>query len=729
MIKNILIITCCLLTARAASAGSPEARPRCVITAADAARLHDNLGHYPILDAQYAELTSSVGKAMAQPIDVPVPVDAGGYTHGRHKQNYKEMYGAGLLYSITKDARYASFVRDMLLKYAALYPTLGNHPAGTGPAPGRLFWQTLNEAVWLMNAAQAYDCVYDWIPANERAQIETRLFRPMAKFFYADHAAEFDRIHNHGTWTAAAVAMLGYALRDQSLVDMALYGTKKNRTGGFFRQLDLLFSPDGYYLEGPYYMRYAMEPFFLLAQAIENNQPGLHIFDYRDKLLKKAFYCGMQMTAPSGQFFPINDAMPEKTYLSPEIIIALDITFRQYGGDPTLLGIARRQNSVMLTGAGLAVAQALAETATPPLFPYASVEVTDGPAGDEGGIGILRSGSGEDQEILLMKYAGHGKEHGHFDALTFLFYDQNRAIVQDYGSARFLNVEQKSGGRYLPENKSFAKQTIAHSTITVDARSQHDGNQDAADKHSAKRHFFAANDPSFQVMSAIDSASTPGVTLQRTMALIADARLSKPVVVDIFRAVSAADHQYDLPLYYAGQMIGTNLTYAAHATEQRPLGTANGYQHLWNEAEGTAAGTFRFSWMNGERYYSLLSSADEKCTVFFTRIGANDPEFDLRREPAVVLRTHAARATFASVLEPHGMWNGTLEISEGAMPEITDVRVVASTDEGTVVEITGKNTLHWVLMVTNGRASASAAHAITANGTVYAWTGNAALRK
>ena len=229
-----------VFTSTAHAAGVSPSRPNIVLTAKDAALIRANLGKYPLFDAKYKELKTAVDNALAQPIDVPVPVDAGGYTHGRHKQNYKDMYGAGVLFSITGDARYAKFVREMLLKYAALYPTLGNHPAGTGPAPGRLFWQTLNEAVWLMNVAQAYDCVYDALSATDRTAIESRLLRPMAKFFSVDHVKEFDRIHNHGTWTATAVAMLGYALRDQSLVDLALYGTQHNKTGGFFRQLDLL---------------------------------------------------------------------------------------------------------------------------------------------------------------------------------------------------------------------------------------------------------------------------------------------------------------------------------------------------------------------------------------------------------------------------------------------------------------------------------------------------------
>jgi hypothetical protein len=38
-------------------------------------------------------------------------------------------------------------------------------------------------------------------------------------------------------------------------------------------------------------------------------------------------------------------------------------------------------------------------------------------------------------------------------------------------------------------------------------------------------------------------------------------------------------------------------------------------------------------------------------------------------------------------------------------------------------------TNRWVFMVANGQASETATHALTANGTTYAWTGNYSLRK
>ena len=214
----------------------------------------------------------------------------GGYAHERHKQNYREMQPAGALWQITGDARYARFVRDMLEKYAVLYPTLGAHPLAKNQAPGKLFHQTLNEANWLLATAIAYDCVYDWLAPAERARFEANVFRPMADWLSVTQAKEFDRIHNHGTWAVAAVGTLGYVMRDTSYVNRALYGTKRDKTGGFLRQLDLLFSPDGYYMEGPYYIRYALMPFFQFAEAVKRRQPSLGIYTYRDSILKKALY-------------------------------------------------------------------------------------------------------------------------------------------------------------------------------------------------------------------------------------------------------------------------------------------------------------------------------------------------------------------------------------------------------------------------------------------------------
>jgi hypothetical protein len=704
-------------------------RPRLLLSASDVQLARESMGKYALFDQAIDKAKRMLDQAISRPIDVPVPKDAGGYTHEKHKQNYKEMQASGVLFQITGDDRYAMFVRDMLLKYAVLYPTLGRHPKATSAESGRLFWQSLNETVWMVHVAQAYDCIHDWLKPADRDVIEGKLLRPMASFFTVEHAATIDRIHNHGTWMVAAVGMIGYVLDDKNLVDVALYGTKKDKKSGFVRQMDLLYSPDGYYTEGAYYARYAIMPFVLFAQAIENNQPELRIFEYRNQILRKALSSALQLTDANGRYLPINDALKEMSILSPESVLATDIVFQRYGEDKGLLGIAEKQGIVSLDGAGLAVARALHTAKGMSKFPYESVEFTDGAQGDEGGIGILRSGLVSDQSMLVMKYTAQGMGHGHYDKLEILFYDQGKEILQDYGSARFINVEPKYGGRYLPENETWAKQTIAHNTIAVDGKSHYNGVYKVAQQNHAERRFFSASDPDLQVMSGKADSVYKDVSIQRTVAMVRDNSMPKPLIIDVFRVDSKNEHRYDLPFYYRGDLVFTNVPYKSYDSVRTKLGSSNGYQHLWKDAEGKAAGTAIVTWLNGGRYYSLLNAADSSTEVLFTHIGASDPNFNLRNEPAVILHRNAALATFVTVLESHGAFDPVEEISAGASGRVKEVKVLVTTPEATVIEINGTGSLQWIFAVANGEASAEATHSIAVGGKTFSWKGNYYLWK
>ncbi len=729
MQRTIICLTVLLSFLPTLTMASEGRHPNLMLTVEDAVLIRENLGRYPLFDAVFDATKQKIDKVVLSPIDVPVPVDAAGTTHERHKQNAIEMEEAGVLYAVTKDERYARFIREMLLKYAALYPTLGKHPRAGGESYGKLFWQMLNETVWLVHTIQAYDCVYDRLLPSDRATIEQNVFRPMARFFTEDHSQEFNRIHNHGTWAVTAVGMTGFVLQDTDLVAKALYGTNKDRTGGFLRQIDLLFSPDGYYTEGAYYARYALMPFVSFAEAIEHNRPDLKIFQYRNQVLKKTVYALLQQTTPTGEFIPINDALKQMNYLSPEVVLSLDVAYRQYGEDRNLLSVAKRQNCVVLSGAGLAVARGLTEAGPLPAFPYRSIELRDGPNGEAGGLGILRSGAIKDQSMLVLKYTAHGQSHGHYDKLAMLYYDQSREVLQDYGSVRFVNVDPKYGGRYLPENKSFAMQTIAHNTLTVDEQSDYRGKMAVSELHHADHHFFSSGDSSLQVISATVNDAYNGVTIQRTMALVSDPGFPRPIVIDVVRVVSEQEHQYDLPFYYEGQFISTNVKYEAHDKNQKTLGKANGYQHLWNEAEGTASGPVQVCWLTGGRFYTITSSGDSSAHVFFCRIGASDPKFNLRNDPAVILRARAREHVFASVIEPHGAFDESHEFSRNATGLVKSVTVLASSDEGTVVGITGEGGMQWHFMVANGTESASAKHTLPAHGIGYSWNGNYELQK
>jgi len=717
----LLIFTIILLSAHHIFSAD---HPSLIITKEEATQIKASMGKLPLLNRSIEMIKKTVDQAMTKPMEVPQPGEAGGYEHERHKQNYREMQQAGILFTITGEEKYARFVRDMLLEYARLYPTLGKHPLAHNQAPGKLFHQMLNETVWLTYTSMAYDCIYDWLDQATRDKIEKNVFRIIIDWFITENHHEFNRIHNHGTWTVCSIGLIGYVLNDQNLVDMALYGTEKDGKGGFLKQLDLLFSPDGYYMEGPYYVRYAMRPFFFFAEAIERNQPELKIYDYRNQILKKAYYSAVQTTFPNGVFPPINDASRTMDIKDVGVVLANSLVYSRYGADPNLLAVAEIQNEVLVNGLGLKLAQDYTNTKNIPDMNWGSIEFTDGYDGNQGGLGILRNGTGDSQSMLLMKYGVHGEGHGHFDKLHFIFYDQGREVIPDYGFSRWINIEPKFGGRYLPENKSYAMQTIAHNTVTVDQTCQNNFDRKQADEMSGERHFFNATNPNVQVMSARADDYYPGVKMQRTMLLIKVDRLDYPVIVDLFRLTSDKMHTYDYPIHHRGQLITKNFEYQAYHKTQQPMGEDFGYQHIWNEASAQVSESPKITWLDGNRYYSLVSAAIPQTEIIFGRTGANDPNFNLISEPMFIIRHQAQNHLFATLIEPHGYFNEAREQSDNARGDIFDVKVVGHNNEGSVLDVLGKNDLHWRIIVNNGKASEREQHSVVFGGKKYSWTGN-----
>ena len=612
-----------------------------------------------------------VDKQMAQAIIVPIPKDGGGgYTHERHKKNYKLMVDAGIMYQLTQNKTYAKHVRDMLLEYAELYPTLPLHPQRKmgKQNPGKLFWQSLNEAVWLVYTSQAYDLILPSLSNAEKAKIENGLFRPIVKFLSVDSPETFNKVHNHGTWATAAVGMTGYVMGELEWVEQALYGLDKSGKGGFLRQLDELFSPQGYYNEGPYYQRYALMPFVTFAKVIQNNQPARKIFEYRDGIVLKAIDTTIQLSY-NKLFFPINDAIKDKGIDTIELVHGVAIA---YGltADAGLLDIAKQQDQILLSSDGLKVAQALDNKLEQP-YKFKSTAFGDGNDGKQGALVIMRQNVNGEQ-ALLFKPAAQGLGHGHFDKLTWQLYDKGEEIVSDYGAARFLNVEAKYGGRYLPENDTWAKQTIAHNTVVVDEHSHFNANVKMGNKNHPELLFFETND-NVTISSANINSAYKGVSLTRTMALINIPELEQSLVIDVFDVQSKTKHQYDLPVHYKGHLISTNFDLQTQLTSLPVLGEKNGYQHLWLKAQAQPkAGMSQITWLNvNGRFYTHSSIMDGDASIIFTQIGANDPLFNLRNENAFIARkTKSKNHTFVSVLEPHGEYNPSKEFTLSAVSKV-----------------------------------------------------------
>lgn len=645
--------------------------PKLILQKQDVGAIISGIKNYPLLKNSFEEAKATADAAIEAGIVVPIPKDpGGGYTHEKHKQNYNEMYKSGLVYQLTGEEKYATFVRDMLLEYAKMYPTLGIHPMQKNQSPGKLFWQGLNESVWLVYTIQAYDCIHDFLTDEERENIENNLFRKVVQFFTEEDTYSFNRVHNHGTWAVAGVGMTGMVLGDSLMIKKALYSTKLDGSGGFLKQIDLLFSPDGYYAEGPYYQRYALLPFIVFAQALENNIPELKIFEYKNGVLEKAVNTVLQLTNSDGRFYPVNDAIKEKSWLTPELLFGTNIVYARTG-NATLLDVAGKHKKVMLSAQGLAVAKAISEGKTEN-FVRRPMLIRDGAEGKQGGLALLRLGDSENQTSVLFKYSSQGMGHGHFDRLGINVYDKGNEIIPDYGAARFLNVAAKQGGRYLPENNSWAKQTIAHNTLVVNEQSDFYGNTKVADKYSPELVFADLEDPQIQIVSATDDKCYEGATLNRTLAMFqVDGRT---YLIDLFNIKNQHLAQYDLPVYFNGQIIDANFN-LNRLDKYKILGSSNGYQHLIVDAQADKLPrTARITWMNGTGFYSIFTKAGTDSEVFVTRLGAKDPNYNLRPQMGFVIRTPKAKSKkLLTVYEMHGNYNPATEAvmqSEGSIQNL-----------------------------------------------------------
>lgn len=689
-LKTVVIVLFCSFSSSVIHA---QNHPSLMLTQAKLEEVRSGCQNYPLLKSSYETIKADADQALSQPITVPTPKDGGGgYTHEQHKRNYATMLNCATVYQISQDKKYADYVKDMLLAYAGKYEKWPLHPKMKNEKDGgRIFWQSLNDFVWQVYTIQAYDLVFNAISAKDRNTIEQHLFIPILKFFTEDRVEIFDQIHNHGTWNLAAVGMTAYVLDKPEYVEMALKGSHKDGKSGFLAQINQLFSPDGYYMEGPYYQRYALLPFVMFAKAINNYQPTLKIFDYRDKLLAKAIQTALQLTYTNKAFFPINDAIKDKTYESVELVYGLDIAYADIKAEADLLDIAQKQGRVIISDAGLKVAKAIEEGKSEP-FKYKSMWVRDGGKGDEGGLGILRYGANTDQQCVVLKAASQGMGHGHFDRLNILFYDNGEEIFPDYGSARFLNIDTKSGGGYLPENNSWAKQTLAHNTLVVDQVSHYKANVNAGDANHPDFLFFS-DKPDLQVVSAKEDHAYADTKLTRTTALVKVNESEKPLLIDVFRATSANTHQFDLPFWYNGQLVNTSFKVDAQRNNLQALGTNYGYQHLWFNSQNQLKENGGFvSILNNKRFYTTTFVSENPLQVKLVSIGANDPNMNLVDGKAFILtQPKATNQTFVSITETHGATDPINETVAGASGNVTDLKLISSDDNQAVISFKIKN--------------------------------------
>ncbi|AVF64136.1 heparinase II/III domain-containing protein [Vibrio alginolyticus] len=702
-----------------------------LLTEAEVERLRKEVGKPSLMGKSIEANRKELEAFMRLPLDVPGHGEAGGYEHNRHKQNYTYMNLAGRLFLITQEQKYAQFVKDLLAIYAEKYLTFDFHVQKNTNPTGRLFHQILNEHCWLMFTSLAYSCVASVMTEEERTAVVERIFEPMLDMFTVKYAHDFDRIHNHGIWAVAAVGICGLAIGKPEYLEMSVYGQDRDDTGGFLAQISQLFAPSGYYMEGPYYHRYAIRPTCVFAEVVHRHMPEVDIYNYKDKVIGNTVQAMLATAYPNGEFPALNDASRTMSITDMGVQVAVSVYSKHYGMDDNILGMAKIQNAVWMHPCGLELSQAYDKAIADreigmPFWP--SVELNEGPTGNNGAQGFIRmQDKTGDVSQLVMNYGQHGMGHGNFDTLGITFFNRGQEVLREYGFCRWVNVEPKFGGRYLDENKSYARQTIAHNAVTIDEQCQNGFDVDRADSVHGLPHFFKVEGTEINGMSAFANDHYPNTDMQRSVFMLNLDELEAPLLLDLYRIEGKGEHQYDYSHQYDGQIVRTNFDYQSFG-ELNTLGDDFGYQHLWKVASGNVQDTALVSWLQNNTYYTWLgtsSSAKQNGDneVIFTRTGANDPSFNLRSEPAFILRSKGESTLFASVLETHGYFNEEFEQSVNARGQVKDIRVVGYNAVGSIVEITTEKSLVTVMISNVLGADDQTPHQVELNGKTYSWNG------
>ena len=130
----------------------------------------------------------------------------------------------------------------------------------------------------------------------------------------------------------------------------------------------------------------------------------------------------------------------------------------------------------------------------------------------------------------------------------------------------------------------------------------------------------------------------------------------------------------------------------------------------------------QFTFLNNRTYYTLSSLIDGNAQIFFTRTGANDPNFNLRREPSYIIRKNGHTQTFVNVIEIHGKFDPIAEFSTNAYPSVQNIRLVHNDGKYTVAEvIIGKDIL--TIAQSNKDATAGMNHTVSVAGKMFRWSG------
>jgi hypothetical protein len=112
------------------------------------------------------------------------------------------------------------------------------------------------------------------------------------------------------------------------------------------------------------------------------------------------------------------------------------------------------------------------------------------------------------------------------------------------------------------------------------------------------------------------------------------------------------------------------------------------------------------------------------------RLGANDPDFNLRRDALLIHRKEQSKdAVFLSTIESHGSYSRVTELVNTPYRVIKSIEIEVHNNDYTVFTIISKGQQSWTISFSHNDNNAGSLHNIEAKNKTYSWKGPVQLIK
>jgi Heparinase II/III-like protein/Alginate lyase len=639
----------------------PAEHPYMALTPQEIARARKRAATLPWARQQMDGILAQADRIMAgaKPWSQLPPIGS-----GEHRVISRNLFAVGLAYAFSANRRYADWVRDGLLAYAAIYPGLPVHRGY------RLTYDSLRESTWAVDMARAYDLVASSgaFTNQQRRQVEKDLLRPSAKcFMITDYQHDrrlkdmHFRCYNFEAWHVAAVGLAGLATKDRDLVGWAV-----NSPYGLRHLIAHDINDDGLWWErSEGYHQYVLDGFNALTEPLLHCGVDVYRMEvpadlttyggeryvtdtsHRPKSIRMMFDSLFYLTFPDLSYPAIGDSTAGPLHAD-----ALTLVGYERYHDPMLAWLIERD----MPGAG----QAGSHRPWPwllydlPRDAPSSFPIHDGRFANTGqyrngcslfpstGIAILREAAGNytarpQSTAVSLSYGPHGGGHGHAASMNMVLYSEGRQWIPSFGHMPYET----------PWKGEWTSQTVSHNTLVVDGISQKPTGRrnpawptdNASDRvFGVLEHFGPVN----RFVSAYTDTAYPGIHLRRAL------RIEGHSVIDDFsvRDEKGSKHQYDYVLHIDGRLEASSAPLEPCSGK---LGKICGYQFIERQRCGTSPGPFDLTFEGqGKRLRVWVPERPGTEIV----VGQGLTNLPTGKMTVLVLRRDTSETRYLTVLEP-----------------------------------------------------------------------------